>query len=85
MSNKEIISETHPDLFVCDCLDDAIIGIAERINFGPVVAYSVEKIIDILMTRDGMTEVEATEFFYKNINNAWVGEKTPIYIFTDTL
>ena len=79
----EEIAEINPDALLCDGFDDAIIGIAERINLGPVVAYSVEKIIDIMITRDGMTYEDAYEYFDYNIRGAWVGENTPIFITTE--
>lgn len=79
---REQISEINPDALVCDGFDDAIIGIAERINLGPVVAYSVEKIISIMIDRDGMTYEEALEFYEYNILGAWFGEFTPIFITT---
>lgn len=82
MITLEEISELNPDAILCDGFDEAIIGIAERINLGPVVAYSVEKIINILMTRDGMTYEEAIEFYDYNIIGSWVGEYTPIFITT---
>lgn len=69
-------SEAH----LADGLDEAIIGVAERPNLGPVVAYDVDMIIQILMERDEMTEEEALEYFYFNIQGAWVGEGTPVYI-----
>lgn len=53
---------------------------AERINLGPVVAYDVDKIIKIMIERDGMSYEEAFEFFEFNILGAWVGEFTPIFI-----
>jgi hypothetical protein len=53
---------------------------AERINLGPVVAYSVEKILDILINRDGMTYEEAIEYYDYNIVGAWMGELTPVFI-----
>ena len=59
---------------------DPIIGLADRINLGPVVAYSVEKIIEILINRDGMSHEEALEFYHYNIVGAWMGEYTPIFI-----
>lgn len=52
---KEEISEINPEALLCDGFDDAIIGMAERINLGPVVAYSISKIIDIMVQRDGMS------------------------------
>ena len=56
---------------------------AERPNLGPVVAYSVSKILDIMIERDGMTYEEALEFYEFNISGAWMGDYTPIYITTN--
>ena len=83
---REEIAEISPEALLCDGFDEAIIGMAERINFGPVVAYSVKKIIDILMRRDEMTYEDAIEYYDFNINGAWMGEFTPVFITTsDTL
>jgi hypothetical protein len=76
----EEISEINPDALTCDGFDEAIIGMAERINLGPVVAYDIDKIIKIMIERDGMSYEEAFEFFEFNILGAWVGEFTPIFI-----
>jgi hypothetical protein len=76
----EDISEINPDALVCDGFDEAIIGMAERINLGPVVAYDVDKMIDIMVERDGMTHEEALEYFNFNILGAWMGEFTPVFI-----
>jgi len=38
------IAVNYPDLMCIDDHDDAIIGSAERINLGPVVAYDEDKI-----------------------------------------
>ena len=46
---KEQIAEINPEALLVDGFDEAIIGMAERINLGPVVAYDVEKIIEILV------------------------------------
>lgn len=77
---REEISEINPDALLLDGFDEAIIGMAERINLGPVVAYDIEKILDIMIERDEMTYEEAMEFFDFNIQGAWMGEFTPIYI-----
>jgi hypothetical protein len=76
----EEIAEYNPEALVCDGFDEAIIGMAERINLGPVVAYDVEKILQIMVERDNMTYEEAQEFFDYNIIGAWMGEFTPIFI-----
>jgi hypothetical protein len=80
---REEIAEVNPDALLCDGFDDAIIGMAERINLGPVVAYSVSKIIDIMIERDGMTYEDALEFYHYNIVGSWMGENTPIFITTN--
>ena len=77
------IAEINPEALMCDGFDDAIIGMAERINLGPVVAYSVSKIIDIMIERDGMTYEEALEFYEYNIVGSWMGENTPVFITTN--
>jgi len=75
----------------------AIIGMASRINFGPVVAYDVEKLIEILATEmepdtDSIEEhgsVEAAKSFMArehyeyNIVGGYHGETMPIFIETE--
>lgn len=80
MDIREDIREFNPDALLCDGFDDAIIGMAERINLGPVVAYSVEKIIKILIDRDEMSMEEAYEYYSFNIVGSWMGEFTPIFV-----
>lgn len=93
MLRKEI-AEINPEALLLDGFDEAIIGMAERINLGPVVAYDVEKIIEILANdmevddddlEDGQSIEEAKvsmayEYFYFNIQGAWMGDYTPIFI-----
>lgn len=74
------IGEINPDALLLDGFDDAIIGLAERINLGPVVAYNVEKILQIMIERDGMTYEDAYEYYEYNIRGAWMGENSPVFI-----
>jgi hypothetical protein len=76
----EEISEINPEALLCDGFDEAIIGMAERINLGPVVAYDVDKMLEIMVKRDGMSYEEAMEYFDYNILGAWMGENTPVFI-----
>jgi len=50
-----------------DGLDGAIIGLTEIGYDNSVVVYSYEKVIEILMERDGMDLQGAKEFFEYNI------------------
>lgn len=87
MSIKESIIEKYGEdssLLFADGFDDAIIGIASRCGMEDVVAYSVQKIIDILINRDDMNMDEAWEHYHFNIVGAYVGEMTPIFIDTDS-
>jgi hypothetical protein len=59
--------------------DEAIIG--QEYHDGRYV-YSIERILEILMLRDDMTMEDAMEFFSFNIGGAYVGEMTPLYIWT---
>ncbi len=63
--------------------DDAIIGITDG-AFAPTMrlVYDIDKCVDILMRRDGMTREEAMEFFTFNVSGAYVGEGTPLYVWS---
>ena len=80
---REDVAEYNEEALICDGFDEAIIGVAERINLGPVAAYSVEKIIEMLMERDEMTYEDAYEYFSYNVIGAWMGEYTPVFIYTN--
>jgi len=93
---QEILEESNPDALFMDGFDDAIIGIAERPNLGPIVAYDESKIIEILAEQmevdpedmDGRDEIDvrfemALEYYYYNIKSTWMGEGTPIIITTN--
>jgi hypothetical protein len=67
------------DTLKVDGFDDAIMGYAGRCGMNDVLLYSTNKIIQILMERDGMTDEEAIEFFEFNIKGAYMGEGTPLY------
>jgi hypothetical protein len=63
-----------------DGFDEAIIGISERAERDPVVAYDRDRCIEILMERHGKNYDEALEFFDFKILGAWVGYRTPEFI-----
>jgi hypothetical protein len=73
------ISQEYPDLLKADGLDDAIIGVVQRMGI-QAICYDEDKVIEILMERDGMTYEEAIEYFDFNIAGAWVGDSTPFFL-----
>jgi len=66
-------------------LDDAIIGVGQRCGDVNVIVYDSQKIVDILVERDGMDREEAWEYFEFNILGAYVGESTPMYLLPLTI
>ncbi len=83
MKKFERIIEWYPDevFLSADGFDNALIGIAyDKIKGVHVLIYSRMKCIEILIERDGMSEDEAEEYFDYNVEGAYVGEKTPIFV-----
>lgn len=76
---KETISEHNPEALFADGFDESIMGYSSD---GKVV-YSVDMIVGTLVNRDGMTPDEAIEYFNFNIECAYVGEYTPIYMYEE--
>jgi hypothetical protein len=61
-----------------DGYDNAVIGISTD---GRLV-YSVEKMIDITVRDGEMNKVDATEWLEYNTFNVYIGEMTPIWVYT---
>jgi hypothetical protein len=93
---QEILFESNPEALFLDGFDDAILGIAERPNLGPIVAYDEQKIIailteqmepdtDDLFDNDEMNvKLEmAWDYYGYNVKSAWMGENTPMIITTN--
>jgi hypothetical protein len=76
---KELLEKIDPELLYADGFDDCILGMTFR-DSTPVVLYSSSRIIQSL-SKD-MPEEEAIEYFEFNINGAYVGERTPMYVET---
>ena len=68
------------EMLIADGLDDAIIGVGARCGQPDIVAYNVEKVLEILVARDEMTYEEALEFYELNIAGAGVGDQTPLWV-----
>jgi hypothetical protein len=77
------IHEDAEGAIILDGLDNAIIGIVEEFGVGNRILYSKEKIIDILVERDGMTSGEAIEYYDFNILGLYAGEQNPVFLITE--
>ncbi|MBC41424.1 MAG: hypothetical protein CML19_04220 [Pusillimonas sp.] len=78
------LEENFPDVYeegllVADGFEAAFIGVGRQFN-KPVAIYDREKCIDILITRDNMDFEQAEEYFEYNVQGAYVGEDTPIFM-----
>ena len=67
-------------VLVDEGLEKAFIGLSYRFHDGPLATYDREKVIEIYMTRDGMSHEEAEEFYGAYIQDGWHGDKTPVYM-----
>ena len=73
---KENLSEEETVL-LADEFENAFIGIGRQ--FGkPMAVYDRKKCIKILM--EDMSYEEAEEYFGFNVEGAWVGEQTPVFL-----
>ena len=66
-----------------DGFDAAMIGIAQRCGSEDVIAYDAERCIEIIVEKREMTHDDAMEYFLFNVSGAYVGEGTPIFVWTE--
>ena len=78
---RERLAADEPDLLFADGFDDAIIGVVDRVGQEAFVIYDARRCIEILMrdNRD-MTRANAEEHFSFNVEDSWVGERTPAFL-----
>ena len=78
MTLEEIIEMFPEEEFLkADGFDSAIVGVEPN---SMRLVYNRDKMIGILMTDEEMEEIDAIEYLEYNTWNAYVGEKTPIFI-----
>jgi len=77
---NEQLAEMEETALTADGFDDAILGIETSMNSKPRVVYSMTECINILMERDGMSYIDALEYFSYNVEGAYMGEQTPIWV-----
>lgn len=73
------ITERFDGILLADGFERALVGIGWRFR-EPVAIYDRATCLDILQTRDGMSEEDAVEFFEFNVEGAYVGDSTPVYL-----
>ena len=78
---RDRLEEENPEALLADGLDNALVGVyrprwTEEL---PIAVYSLTKTISELVEQ-GMDEEEAVEYFDYNIEGAYMGEYTPMFI-----
>ena len=68
----------NPNAKLWDGLNDAVIGISDNL----CAVYDIDKIIECLQANDNMNEEDAYEWLGYNILGVYIGEFTPIHIYT---
>ena len=63
--------------------DSAVLGVSYRIGWEDCIVYDVYQILEILM-QDMSTE-DAVEHFMYNIAGSYVGDTTPIFVWSRTM
>ena len=77
---EDLVEEYGHDFLFADGYDSAIIGVCVGHDFGRIV-YDVEKMIEACVQDMGMPEEDAVEWLEYNTFGAYVGKKTPIYLY----
>ena len=72
--SRERVTDRTVYLIPREQFDGALLRIEEG-----VAIYSAERVIEVYMKRDGMSEEDARDFFSYNCEGAYVGPFTPRY------
>jgi hypothetical protein len=64
---------------VADGWDEALLGYGWRLNT-PIAIYDRAKAVQIMVERDGCSEEDADEYISFNVEGAYVGEGTPLFV-----
>lgn len=75
-----IVRESNEEALLADGFEDAFLGVVRRCGQPNLAAYSVDRAVQILIDRDGMSEEDAREFFEFNVVDAWMGPHTPVWL-----
>jgi hypothetical protein len=80
VNSSKDLSEINPDALLADGLEGALVGYTVNHHHPHVAVYDIDKCVEVLVSRDGMTHEDADEFLSFNTLGAYVGENGPIYV-----
>lgn len=67
------------ETLLADGFEEALVGFGYQ-HTKVIAIYDYNKCVEVLMTRDDMTEEEAIEHMDYNVVGSYVGEYTPIFL-----
>lgn len=70
----------HCGVLLADGFEGAFLGVAAQFSKSPCAVYDKSECIEILMKRASMSEEDALEYFDYNVQGAWVGDQTPMFL-----
>ena len=75
----DLVEELEYDVLLFEGFQQAIIGVSRHRMDEPLrVVYDCDKMIQILMTREEMSQEEAEKFVDRSAMSSWIGKATPI-------
>ena len=66
-------------ILLADGFEDAYLGLARQYST-TFACYDYYRCLDVLMTRDGMSRDEASDYFEFNVVGGYVGRQTPCFL-----
>ena len=81
MTTRDDLAQIDEDMLLVEGFDEALLGYAQRCGQPALAVYDRARCIEILVQRDGMSEEDAEEFFEFNVVGAWVGDRTPLFLY----
>jgi hypothetical protein len=75
--DRDTLAQQNSEMLFADGFDEALIGTTDREGV-KVALYSTSKCIDVL--KKEMSHEEAVEYFYFNVEGAYVGPNTPCFV-----
>jgi hypothetical protein len=77
---EEYLSYLDQEIMLMDGFEEAFIGLSKRCGQPTLATYSFSKMVQVLIDRDGLDEMDAVEYIDYNCTGAWMGELTPIVV-----
>tara|TARA_A100001201_G_scaffold143713_1_gene146891 strand:- start:488 stop:754 length:267 start_codon:yes stop_codon:yes gene_type:complete len=78
---KLFLEESNPEAILLDNLDQALIGHCKiKQTDSQVAVYSETKILQTLMKNNSWGYNQALNYFYQNVDCAYMGPNTPIIV-----